>query len=199
LIRFSLILPTVSRPTLAAALLSLRGQDWRPGDEVLLVGDGPQETARLFWEQLGLPGRYLETPAKMGSWGHGIRNWVNKLGHAKGTHLLNLDDDDAYRPGAIAAVREALTEDPHRPHLFRMFTAHDGRTLWRERSIEHGNLGTPCFVVPNTPGRLGEWAPYHGGDLAFLRGTLDHYPQGPVWREEVIADVWPAAVPRSSA
>lgn len=196
MIRFSLVIPTISRPTLARTLLSLRGQDWQEGDEVLLVGDGPQPVAEAFWKQLNLPGRYIETPTQLGYWGHGIRNWINDERLATGTHLLNQDDDDVCRPGAIEDIRQALSAAPDRPHIFRMATLHDGRVLWRAKAIEHGNVGTPMIVVPNAAGRLGRWGNFHGGDLAFLTETLSFYPDGPVWREEVIADVWPAAVPR---
>jgi glycosyltransferase involved in cell wall biosynthesis len=196
--RFSLVIPTISRPTLVRCLLSLRGQDWQPGDEILLVGDGPQEAAAAFWNQLDLPGRYIETPTKLGHWGHGIRNWVNEQRLARGSHLLNLDDDDAYTPGAIAAIRAKVRQEPDAPHIFRMRDTTDGMLRWKVREAVHGNVGTPMIVVPNDRAKLGTWASRYGGDGDSIREALEHYKSGPVfWHEEVICDVWPAKdIPR---
>lgn len=188
----SLIIPTVSRPTLARTLMSLRGQAWRPGDEIILVGDGPQPIAADLWRQFGLPGRgTVETPARLGHWGHGARNWLLDARAAAGAYLMALDDDDEMAPGAVAAVRAALTDNPGRPHIFRMTGDPCGGTAWRAKVIEHGNVGTPCLVAPNDPARLGRYAPRHGGDCDFIRETCGQNPAGPVWREEVIALIRP--------
>lgn len=178
-------MPTVSRPTLARSLLSLKGQDWRPGDEVLLVGDGPQPLARELWGQLGLPGRYVETPARLGVWGHGVRNFVIERGLVRTSHAGALDDDDCFTPGAVAAVRAALAAEPARPHLFRMdWRAIGGRVLWEEAILREGNVGTPMFWYRNAVGRLGRWGDRYTGDFDFIRGTCALQGE-PVWRREV--------------
>jgi hypothetical protein len=185
----SLLVPTVSRPSLARTLRSLRGQDWRPGDEILLLGDGEQPVARSLFEQFGLPGRYLTVPGPSRDWGHTPRNHGMPL--ARGGWLMFLDDDDACAPGAVASVRAALAENPGRPHLFRMHLVPDGVTLWRGREVAVGNVGTPMFVLP-AAGPRGEWGRRYEGDYDFITSTLAHWPDGAlVWREEVIAHVWP--------
>lgn len=188
----SILIPTISRPTLARALASLRSQEWIPGDEVLVVGDGPQPIARELWERFGLPGRYVETPRAGGVWGHAARNWVLDGRLARGAYLMCLDDDDEYTPGAIATVRAALAEAPGRPHIFRMTGRHHG-LLWKTPELVEGNVGTPMIVAPNDPARLGRFATNRCGDTVFIRDTCSHYPDGPVWREEVICLVRPSA------
>lgn len=193
----TLVIPTISRPTLARTLLSVRDQDWRPGDEILLVGDGPQPVAKELWDQMTLPGRYLELTPAGGKWGHGIRNWINRTRQARGAYLGALDDDDVWSPNALATVRHAIRERPGRPLLFRMDwrTRKDWRpdneVLWAEKELVRGNVGTPMLVCPNDPKRLGTWGMEYTGDFDFIDQTCRFYPDGPVWRKEVICVVRP--------
>lgn len=198
-VTLSLVIPTIGRPTLARCLTSVRRQEWRAGDEVLLVGDGPQSSARELWDQFGLPGSFHETPDRIGFWGHGIRNRLLDLRAAKGTHLVALDDDDELADGAVATVRAAIDRNPDRPHLFRMSGEACRGLVWRTREIAHGNVGTPMLVAPNDPARLGRYALHHGGDCDFIRETCNHYRGGPVWREEVVCLVRPAPPPAAAA
>ena len=195
-VTISVVIATISRPTLARSLASLRSQDWRPGDEVLLVGDGPQPVAALLTDQfaaVGLPARYVENPGPRGMWGHHARNWVMDAREARGSHLMALDDDDEYLPGAIAAARAALTLTPDRPHLFKMdWRTIGGKTLWELPVLRAGNVGTPMFAAPNDPARLGRYGMVYTGDFAFIRDTCSHYLGGPVWREEVVCVCRPA-------
>lgn len=189
----SLIIPTVSRPTLARTLASVRKQDWYDDDEVLLVGDGPQPVARALWQQYGLPGRYLETPSCFGFWGHGVRNWVLAGRVATGTHLMALDDDDELTADAVKVVRAAVSEAPDRPHIFRMSGVPNGiGTVWQDKEIRERNVGTPTGVFPNDPTKLARFAPRYGGDYDFIATTAAMFPPNSVvWREEVICRVRP--------
>lgn len=187
----SLIVPTIGRPTLARALLSLRRQAWRAGDEVLLVGDGPQLVARSLWEQFHLPGRYLEVPqTSPPDWGHTPRNLTHSL--ARGAYLMALDDDDELTSGAVATVRASLAVNPSRPHLFRMSGDLNVGTVWKVKDVRLGNVGTPMFVTPNDSAKLGRYASRHGGDCDFIRETCSFYSDGPVWREEIICAIRPS-------
>lgn len=188
----SLVIPSVSRPTLARTLLSLAGQPWIPGDEILLVGDGPQSQAREMWEQLKLPGRYLETPERLGFWGHGARNWLLDQQAATGGYLAALDDDDVWTPDSLAVIRAAIAERPGHPHIFRMDGVPNGIGLvWKTQQIRERNVGTPMLVVPNDFARLGRYTPRYGGDCDFVRETCSHYCDGPEWHEDVICRVRP--------
>lgn len=187
----SLVIPTISRPTLARTLHSLRGQEWMPGDEVILVGDGPQPVARELWDQFGLPGRYMETPRQLGTWGHGIRNWLLDRRTTTGRYLAALDDDDVWTPDALASIRKGIRWSGDLPLIFRMdWTTIGGKVLWEQPELREGNLGTPCCVAPNDPAKLGRYGPRYAGDFDFIKSTCDYYP-GPVWREEIICTCRP--------
>lgn len=187
----SLMIPTVSRPTLVRCLQSVRVQRFLPGDEVILMGDGPNDVAKELFAQFRLPGYYRQaTDRPTGDWGHTPRNVM--MPHATGTHIMALDDDDELTAGALWAVREALFRDPTRPHLFKMNTADNG-DVWKSREVKVANVGTPMFVIP-TAGPRSAYLSYYGGDHAFIRDTLSAYPAGSlVWDETVICRVRPHA------
>lgn len=185
----SLILPTIGRPTLARTLRSIRGQDWRFGDEVLLVGDGHCQAARCLWGQFFLPGSYSEVAGPAGDWGHSVRNGA--MLRAKAEYLMAIDDDDELTTDAVAIVRRALAAAPDRPHMFRMDGGPHGK-LWITREVRFGNVGTPMFVCPRHT--QAAYTSRYGGDFDFMRDTLALYPPDAlVWHEEVIAIIRPNA------
>lgn len=166
------IVPTLGRPSLAKTLASI--ETW-PGDEILVVGgvnpvcSDPRVTC---------------IPCPPGNdWGHSERNYATPM--AKGRYIAHIDDDDCYARGTRSWMADAIEQTPGRPVIFRMRFP-NGITLWREPEVRCGNLGTPCFLIPNMPERLGRWEPYVGGDCAFLEQC--HWDRDEiVWRPEVIA------------
>ena len=114
---------------------------------------------------------------------------------ATGTHLAFLDDDDVYTEGAIQRMRDAACK---RPVIFRM-DHHRHGIMWRKKQLEFGNVGTPMFLVPNDPNKLGRWYPHQpelrepGGDFSFISGCVEAMGE-PVWREEVTCMVRPNIV-----
>lgn len=178
MVRLSIILATSGRPSLALAAESAVCQ-MTDVDELILAGGGP--LAEGLADELEV--EWLDLPAG-GDWGHTERNAAMPL--AEGTHLLFVDDDDALLPGALAAVRAAIATVPDRPHVFRMIDPH-GRILpERPGLVAEGHIGTPCLVAPNVPAKLGRWGRRYEGDFDFIRTTLAHYPDGPVWHPDVI-------------
>jgi Glycosyl transferase family 2 len=167
--RFSVIVATVGRPSLLRALQSLADQPLAAGDEVLVVG---QAIPRIVDEAARCGFRVLACPPG-GNWGSNERRLG--IAAATGTHLVFLDDDDVFLPGAFAAMRAACEAHPGRPVMFRMI-APWGETIWREPVVREGNHGTPQFVAPNDPARLGRWGTRYAGDFDFCVSTLAHYP-----------------------
>jgi hypothetical protein len=49
-------------------------------------------------------------------------------------------------------------------------------------------IGGHCLVTPNIKGKLGAWGERYGGDFDWLVSTLAHWPEGPAWNDEIIAD-----------
>lgn len=109
----SIIVATVGRDTLQRALRSVNDQPLLPGDEVLVVGDSP-EIERVANE---CACRYIRCPVG-GNFAYAERQHAMPL--ATGTHLLFLDDDDRFLPGAFAAIRSSIQKHPDRPLMFRM-------------------------------------------------------------------------------
>lgn len=167
----SFIVPTLGRASLIATLKSI---ETYPGDEIIVIGNVHD----------GVSGnvRYISAPAG-GDWGHSERNRATPL--ARGQYIAHIDDDDWYAHDTRAIMEDAIRSKPGRPHIFRMRFP-NGITLWAEPVIRCGNLGTPCFLIPNRPTMMGTWGPFVGGDCHFLE-TSKWKPEEYVWREEVIA------------
>lgn len=183
---------TISRPTLFSTLWSLRYHNMlAPGDEIMLIGDGPQPAAKAMWDQMHLPGRYVEVPGgPHRDWGHTARNTM--MAEARAAYLMAGDDDDEWTPGALEIIRRALRENPGRPHLFRMSGVPGIGDVWNDREIREGNVGTPLLVVPTAGRKWGRYTNHPAGDHDFIRDTIAMWPPDSlVWREEVIYKVRP--------
>lgn len=127
---FSVVVPTFHRPKrLTGALASIVPQ-LEPGDEILVLCNDAHD------------------------WGSRARN--DGMDRARGTHLLFLDDDDEFLPGAFATMRAFAREHPDRVGLFRALR-HGGEDTWPEPEFKQGYLAPMNFVVPNVPGKLGRW------------------------------------------
>jgi hypothetical protein len=177
------LVPTVGRPALARLFQSLCEQDWAAGDEILLASDDRHEEAAALWAAMGLPGRHVPLPdGPHRDWGHTPRNRTLPL--VRADYVLHADDDDALLPGALARVRAALRARPGDFHLFPFVRHHDRHLVGSERVLAHGHVGTPNLVHPaGVP--LGRWGTAHGGDAAFIIGTVALNPDRAVhWHAE---------------
>lgn len=165
------LVPTVGRPSLNATLRSI---ETRPGDEILVVGDG----YRVHDKRV----KYIDCkPGK--DWGAAERNFATP--HARCRYIAHIDDDDVYASGTRDLMQDAITKTPGKPILFRMRYP-NGITLWDSPELRCGNVGTPMMLIPNRPTMLGTWGSFVGGDCNFLE-TMKWKPEEIVWRPEVIA------------
>lgn len=172
----SFIVPTLGRPSLVATLKSI---ETKPGDEIIVIGNVKGATVH---REGGGTVRYIPCLPK-GDWGHTERNIATPL--ARGQYLAHIDDDDVFVAGTREIMEDAIRREPGRPTIFRMRFP-NGITLWSEPVIRCGNLGTPCFLIPNRPTMLGKWGSFVGGDCQFLE-TSKWRPEEYVWRPEIIA------------
>jgi glycosyltransferase involved in cell wall biosynthesis len=159
----SVIVPTRGRASLRATFASVVDQ-LEPGDEVLVRCSRDED------------------------FGHAARQ--NLMERARGTHLVFMDDDDQFARGALATMRRAAHHHPGRVVIFRMRYL-DGVTIWREPVVSGRNVGTPMFLVPNVPGRLGRWEnPEYPrmADFRFIADTIALQGE-PIFREEVVAHI----------
>lgn len=178
----SIIIPTAGRPTLARALASVRGQ-LLPGDEVIVAYDThAHDPARI---RARAPIRTVAHDAGHHCFGHCQINAALK--DARGDYIMVNDDDDAYTPGALDAVRAVLaTLSAPMPLLFR-FRAHNGVLYWVQSGwVSEGAVGGHCLIAPNIPGRLGQWGERYEGDFDAIADTVRHY-DAIGWHTAVIA------------
>ena len=172
-VTFSVIVPTAGRPAQAYALESIASQ-LEPGDEVFVIRDDS------------------------GDWGHSARD--DAIERATGTHLVFMDDDDEFLPGALATMRRFAEDNEGRIGIFRerrVLYGHGGEIrrvaeMWRDQDL--AQTQTSMYCVPNVPGKLGR---FHGrtddvrrGDVAFIRETVALQGE-PVWRDECTIVVKP--------
>lgn len=199
--RLSIIIPTLGRPTLGAALHSIARQLGKH-DEVILIADtaGNVDHARqLVVDPLGdfsdCRWRYSEIGGDSSGPGYLQRTYGMML--ARGTHLAFMDDDDVFLHGAFDAMRR--TPDVGRPAIFRMRHPLLGM-LWKDERLAYGNVSSQMLLVPNRQSRLGEWAPHTdgvGGDFTFISGCVERMG-APVWCKAVVADISPAGIAAGS-
>lgn len=193
-IKISVIIPTCGRPTLYATLHSVWMNGIQSTDEVLVIGDGLQPEGRKISELFvdRLPVKYEET-SPSGCVGAEQRNHGMEI--ATGSHLMFMDDDDVFTNGAISKGRNAAYYNPDRPVIFRMKSLakrHPFDTLWNGQILNHGNVSTQMFLLPNKKDLLGRWPSQAGSDYAFMRHTVDKYPNQDrdiVWVNDVISEV----------
>ena len=169
---FSIIVGTTGRKTLRRTLKSITSQ-LEPGDELMLLCDDSGDAG--------------DTP----------RN--QSMHRAAGTHLLFMDDDDVYVPGAFAKMRRFADENPGRIGIFRMeYTS--GPKRWRVPELKNRNVSTQIFLVPNVPGKLGVWE-HRGtvhGDYTFIEETA-RLQGDPIFVDEVTVRVRPIRSPLKRA
>lgn len=191
---FSIIVPTIMRPSLVATLDSIRDARARPGDEALIVVDaahrdgyGPAgiNDAVAALVAGGVSVRILQPDEARGGWGGPARN--HGVAVARGSHLLFIDDDDVYRPGAIDIIRGLVADAPDTMHVWRML-ARGGRVLWGKQQLRVGNIGTPMFCVPRYA--AGGWTGRYEGDFDFALSSCRNVggPGYVAWHGMVLVD-----------
>ncbi len=185
----SVIIPTLGRPTLERAIASARNQ-LREGDEIIIVADPAGDLDHAY----NLAQRWALSYDESASDGLGVGGSQRRLGMeiAEGSHLCFMDDDDAYLPGGLAALREAAAD---RPVCARVKFGADV-LIWREPELKRDNISGIGICVPNLPGQFGEWRghdpdrPDRGADYTFFAGCCDLMGP-PIFITDVVAEVQP--------
>lgn len=185
----SIIVPTPDGDGLHRLIASIDPQI-EIGDDVLIVGD--THDAPLSWlaseiEGKGPPYRFLPLDAGHHCWGHCQINYG--ITQATGEYLVFIDDDDIFTPEALHIIRARVQEQSEpRPLMFKFHAARLGRTLPERYEVVESAIGGHCLVAPNIPEKLGLWGCRYGGDFDWIESTLAHWPAGPAWYDDVIAD-----------
>lgn len=173
-ITFSVVTPTVGRPSLAKVAASIKQQAIQVGDEWLIVEDGLDHKAwavmKDFVPNFPTPVIYLTTE-KTNYFGNEQRNLAMSVAH--GSHLLFMDDDDTFVEGIWEVVRRECEATPTLPLLFRMSGKDGNGLLWKTENLVKCEIGTPCLVLPNVPFKA-RWGPGAGtSDYEFIKAVCE--------------------------
>lgn len=191
---FTVVIPTIGRPSIRATLLSIRGQASVAWVEVVVVADthrnrdaGLGKIADACREHRA---QYLELDA--GAHDTGSPQLHMGFARARAGWVLNCGDDDMYVPGAFETIAGVIERErtPPGPLMFKVELYPNERrgnrepvVLWQERRIERFNVTGQGFVCPNDPRRMGRWV----DDVTFMRETVALHDGRVEWREELIA------------
>ena len=177
------IVPTMGRVLLARQLGTILPQ-MVEGDQVLVVGDGPQPWAEQFCRGLiGRGVRYLEGPRTQ-CFGNAQRQ--AGLSSLADVDLVCFgDDDDRFVQGSWVIMREAAEAAPG-ALLLGQFVDRHGMVVWRDQTIRQGNVSTQCLCLPLTMAQRGTWGNRYEGDFDYVQSlmALDPCPTV-VWRPNV--------------
>ncbi len=185
--KFSVLLPTIGRPTLLRTLLSLKHQAWELGDEILLLSDDNHGAVADILGLAAMPRDLVkhfqveDGPYK--DWGHTPRNLYMR--DAAGDFLCHFDDDDVAARDMIHSMRQVCVDRDY-VHMFRMVNYGTGRVVWTKKGLlKRKHISTQNIVHPFDPDNFGKWGTYYGGDSAFIRETAGKYPGRVQWHEKI--------------
>lgn len=185
----SVIIPSISAPTLRRTLDSIVHQGLILGDQVLVIGDHYQPMARdLVLEYRKKTGGAFEYYQYEGEscWGNPNRNFAFQ--YCTGRYISFMDEDDIYTEGAFTAIRSNAGIHPDKLFMYR-FKHQVGGILWHTPGfVVGGSVGGHCIVPPNIAEKLGRWSMNYCGDFDFIKSTMELWDQSDLfWVDSVIA------------
>jgi len=183
--RLSLICPTIGRSTLGRMIESVLLQ-MHPGDELLIVGDGPQSNINPS-ELNDWPGvRYVETDVKFGDFG--CTPCDLGINIATGDAVFFIGDDDECPPGAFDAIHKGFEANPTVPHVFSMM--HTGVKLGG--TVQCCAVSGQQIVVPRDMTKMPRMAEcpmgsLHISDWIFIDKVHRAWNGQTIFHDEIIA------------
>ncbi len=165
---FTILVPTIGRPSLNETLRSIMEQPLMPGDEVLVIGDMNHGEApgKDIAEKFGPQVIYSACSGAKNAWGGPQRNLGLTL--AKGTWISYMDDDDLMAPHTLEIMRELCSNHPEKPIMTRM--------RWPDGKALEAMVGGQCLWVPNRPYQVGFFGLAYEGDQTWIQTTMNKYP-----------------------
>ncbi len=187
MVNVQVVIPTAGRTTLFRTLESIRNAGATQDDLITIATDGliphVQTITQHFKE---LRTRIVVTPYER-AFGHGPRNHaLHKEPDYSCSWLWYVDDDDLVLPWSFPKIKTVIAEANDLVPLLAKFRTGNS-IVWSDKVVGRARVGGHCLIHPNVPGMIGTWdASRYDGDFDFIESTLAHYPEGPVWREEIL-------------
>lgn len=180
----SIIIPTIGRASLEKAIMSYIGQV-EPGDEIIVVGDGPQLVAEEIVSHIHMdmpPETELLYMEIEPTHHFGAEQIDEGISLAKGDIIVLCGDDDCGSHDALAIIRAAVKEHPYCVHLFR-YKAPDHESGLG--SISSGQqVAVPYYLAGSVP-----YADDVGGanDVTWMNKVIEASEREPIAHEEIIS------------
>lgn len=191
---FSVVIPTIGRPSLPCTLASCQ----HPDVEIIVVAD-TFEMSKHDINAIRLTAKDYGADFLTFDAGHhdtGSPQLQHGYEQASGLWIMNLGDDDRYEPFAFETMQWVISTlaEPV-PLMFRTIL-HPGPqrgnrvpvVLWADAEIRDKNITGQCFVIPNDPARMGSWL--HHVDYGFITSTVERWGGRIEWRTEVISQCY---------
>lgn len=191
MVNLTVIVPTVGRTSLIQCLNSF-ADDLAANDQVIIIRDGfGADTQRLTTEYADL---YPETDwlylehERTADFGHPLRNHVLD-NHVENEWVWSIDDDDEATVSALTYIRTTI-EPPWGMYKMHYGPGHraSGITLWNQKRVWYGNIGTPMIVAPANS--LARWGTGYDGDYQYAQNLRDELGE-PNWYEQTVALIRP--------
>jgi hypothetical protein len=163
---FQVLIATIGRPQLQRMLNSLLPQ-LSVEDQLTIVFDGHSVIPTVDLTLATCSVRQYCEPIALGSFGHGVRTKYATI-LEKRDFVIHLDDDDDVVGGSFDKFR-SLCKDVNTLYISRM-VCNNGRLVIprpNTTTVQTGNIGTPCGIVPFDLNSKADWLPIFGGDGAF--------------------------------
>lgn len=160
--KVSIITPTLPRRSsllLSKCIPSVQAQDYEGEIEHIIVSDGRNVEigmSLILSESAGIrrpvPIIYSEMPDRpAGSPPYGAHTRKHALQYATGDYIGYLDDDDAYRPGHVAALAKALDDNPECGFAYSYMVFHHNNGNESRSGLQgpgqfYGTCGTPTIM-----------------------------------------------------
>src|SRR5690242_11338848 len=120
---FTVLIGSIGRPSLSAALESIATQRLYPDDQVIVGFDAFEQSPQQLEDRIKLVREFGFNAVAYDAGYHWLG--VEQINHAlrtvpiTGSHVFTIGDDDIFRPGAYDVLREHCAVDPLRPVLYR--------------------------------------------------------------------------------
>jgi hypothetical protein len=160
---FNILVATIGRNSLDTLIESLSDQ-LTERDCITIVFDNNTIRPLKIIEKLKCKIIIYNEYAKLGYWGHGIRNkYARRLEYKD--FILHADDDDTYFPNAFNKLRQFCI---CRDILYiAKIIQKDRRIIPQNNKIKLGNISTQCGIIPYRYNMEGIWGNFYGGDASY--------------------------------